>query len=152
MAAVLADDIFNCIFLNENDRIPIHISLKYDHMSPIDNKPALVQVMAWRRTGDKPLTVPMMTQFMAHICGTRGRIVKWPIHTLKNHKLGRPIFIIIHYKDVIMSAMASQITSLTNVCFTVYSGADQRKHQSSPSLAFVRGIHQWPVNSPHKGQ
>ena len=50
-----------------------------------------------------------------------------------------------------MSAMASQITSLTIVYSTVYSGADQRKHQSSASLAFVRGIHRLPVNSLHKG-
>ena len=50
-----------------------------------------------------------------------------------------------------MSAMASQITNLTIVCSTVYSAADQRKHQSSASLAFVWGIHRWPVNSPHKG-
>ena len=56
-----------------------------------------------------------------------------------------------HYNDVIMGAMASQFTSLTIVYSTVYSGADQRKHQSSASLAFVRGIHRWPVNSPHKG-
>ena len=48
-----------------------------------------------------------------------------------------------------MSAMASQITSLTIVYSTVYSGTDQRKRQSSESLAFVRGIHRWPVNSPH---
>ena len=45
----------------------------------------------------------------------------------------------------------SQITSLTIAYSTVYSGADQRKHQSSASLAFVRGIHRWPVNSPQKG-
>ena len=57
----------------------------------------------------------------------------------------------VHYNDVIMSAMVSQITSLTIVCSTVYSGADPTKHQSSASLAFVRGIHRWPVNSPHKG-
>ena len=56
-----------------------------------------------------------------------------------------------HHSDVIMSAMASQITRLTIVCSTVYSGADQRKHQSSASLTFVPGVHQWPVNSPHKG-
>ena len=56
-----------------------------------------------------------------------------------------------HYNDVIMSTIASQITSLTIVYSTVYSGADQRKHQSSASLAFVRGIHRGPVNSPHKG-
>ena len=55
-----------------------------------------------------------------------------------------------HYGDVIMGTMASQFTSLTIVYSAVYSGVDQRKHQSSASLAFVRGIHRWPVNSPHK--
>ena len=55
-----------------------------------------------------------------------------------------------HYNDFIMSAIASQITSLTIVYSTVCSGIDQRKHQSSASLAFVQGIHRWPVNSPHK--
>ena len=54
----------------------------------------------------------------------------------------------IHYGDVIMSAMASEITSLTFVYLTIYSDIDQRKHQSSASLAFVRGIHRWPVISP----
>ena len=56
----------------------------------------------------------------------------------------------VHYCDVIMGAITSQITSLTIVYSTVYSDADQRKHQSSASLAFVRGIHRRPVNSPHK--
>ena len=55
-----------------------------------------------------------------------------------------------HYNDVTMGAIASQITSLTIVYSIVYSDADQRKHQSSASLAFVRGIHRGPVNSPHK--
>ena len=55
-----------------------------------------------------------------------------------------------HYDDVIMSAIASQITSLTIVYSTVYPSADQSKHQSSASLAFVWGIHRRPVNSPHK--
>ena len=57
-----------------------------------------------------------------------------------------------HYSDVIMSAMASQITDVSIVYSTVCSGADKRKHQSSAALAFVTGIHRWPVNSPHKGQ
>ena len=56
-----------------------------------------------------------------------------------------------HYSDVIMSARASQIAGVLIVYSTVCSGADQRKHQSSVSLAFVRWIHSWPVNSPHKG-
>ena len=55
-----------------------------------------------------------------------------------------------HYNDVIMGAMASQITSLRIVYSSVYSGAKQWKHQSSASLAYVRGFHRWPVNSPHK--
>ena len=55
-----------------------------------------------------------------------------------------------HYGGVIMGAIASQITSLTIVYSTVYSDADQRKHQGSASLAFVWGIHRGPVNSPHK--
>ena len=57
----------------------------------------------------------------------------------------------IHCSDVIMSSMASKITSLSIVYSTIHSGADQSKHQSSASLAFVRGIHRWPVNFPHKG-
>ena len=61
-------------------------------------------------------------------------------------------YITSHYTDVIMSVMASQITSLTIVYSRVYSGADQRKYQtSSASLAFVRGIHRSPANSSHKG-
>ena len=55
-----------------------------------------------------------------------------------------------HYSDIIMATIVSQITSLTIVDSTVYSGTDQSKHQSSASLAFVWGIHRAPVNSPHK--
>ena len=55
-----------------------------------------------------------------------------------------------HYNDVIMGAIASLITSLAIVYSAVYSDADQRKHQSSASLAFVWGIHRGQVNSPHK--
>ena len=56
-----------------------------------------------------------------------------------------------HYSDVIINATASQITGVSIVYSAVCSGGDQRKHQSSASLAFVRGISRWPVNSPHKG-
>ena len=56
----------------------------------------------------------------------------------------------IYYSNVIMSAMASQITGVSMVYSTFCWGADQRKHQSSASLTFVRGIHRWPVDSPHK--
>ena len=62
MAAIVADDMFKWIFLNYNGRIPIQISLKFVPMGPIDNKPALIQIVAWRRPGDKPLSEPMFTQ------------------------------------------------------------------------------------------
>ena len=57
----------------------------------------------------------------------------------------------VHSSDVIMGVMASQITAVSIVYATVCSGTDQRKHQRSGPLAFVRGIHRWPVNSLHKG-
>ena len=57
-----------------------------------------------------------------------------------------------HCNDAIMSARASQIVSLTIVYSTVYLGADKKRHQSSSSLALVRGIHRWPVNSPCKAR
>ena len=75
------------------------------------------------------------------------------IHTL-HHDMEYNTYTVvmyIHYSDVIMIMLVSQITSLVIVYSTVYSGTDQRKHQSSASLAFVRGIHQWLVNSSHKG-
>ena len=68
-------------------------------------------------------------------------------YLLNRQKGSMPVHLL-HYSDVIMSPMASHITSLTIVNSTNYSAADQRKHQSSASLAFVRGIHRWPVNSP----
>ena len=57
------DDIFKWIFLNKNAWISINMSLEFVPRGPINNIPTFVQVMAWRRTGDKPLSEPMMTQF-----------------------------------------------------------------------------------------
>ena len=65
------DNIFKCIFLNENVWISIKISLKFVPKGPINNIPALVQIMAWRRSGDKPLSEPMMVSLLTHICVTR---------------------------------------------------------------------------------
>ena len=66
--------------------------------------------------------------------------------------MGRCVSVVpqVDYIDVLLDAMASQISSPTIVYSTIYSDSDQRNHQSSASLAFVRGIHQWLVNSPHK--
>ena len=72
----LADDTFKRIFLNENVWKSIKISLKFVPKGPINNIPALVQIMAWRRSGDKPLSEPMMVSLLTHICVTRPQCVK----------------------------------------------------------------------------
>ena len=72
-----ADDTFNPIFVNENDRISIEISLKFVPKGPINNIPALVQKMAWRRPGDKPLSEPVMVSLLTHICVTRPQWAKY---------------------------------------------------------------------------
>ena len=66
-----ADDIFKCILLNENIWITINNSLKFVPKGPINNIPPLVQIMAWRRPGDKPLFEPMMVSLLTHICVNR---------------------------------------------------------------------------------
>ena len=142
---------------------------------------ALVQIIACHLFGTKPLSKPCnvrllpigplgkkvseslikIQNFSSWEC-----IWKYSLRTAANLSRGRWIneghwwvmifhsfvrMLSLHYNDVITSAIASQITSLTIIYSTVYSGAYQRKHQSSASLSFVRGIHRWPVNSPHKG-
>ena len=73
-----ADDIFKCIFLNENVRISIEISLKFVLKESINNIPALVQIMAWCRPGDKPLSEPIMVSLLTHICITRPQwVMEW---------------------------------------------------------------------------
>ena len=66
-----ADDTFKHIFLNEYVRTSIKISLKFVPKGPINNNPALVQIMAWRRSGDEPLSEPVMVSLLTHICVTR---------------------------------------------------------------------------------
>ena len=66
-----ADDIFKRLFFNENVWISIKISLKFVPKGQINNIPPLVQIMAWRRSGDKPLSEPMMVSLPMHICVTR---------------------------------------------------------------------------------
>ena len=96
-----ADDIFKCIFLNENVWISIKISLKFVPWNHINNIPALVQKMAWRRPGDKPLSEPMMVSLLMHICVTRPQWVKSSylvkIHYFKNDHFISIQFCICHF-------------------------------------------------------
>ena len=101
-----ADDIFRCIFVNDVFCILIRISLKFVPKDLIDNKPAFVQIMTWRRIGH--YRNQCWTNSLTHICGTRGRWVKAPLlyrvmHVIIWHHFKRK-----HYNDVMMSAMASQ--------------------------------------------
>ena len=79
-----ADDIFECIFLNENVWIPVKISLKFIPKGPINNIPALVQIMAWRRPGDKPLSEPTRTTrtpaFWGYPPPPHDYPYYWPVH------------------------------------------------------------------------
>ena len=66
-----ADAIFKWMFLNENVWIPIKISLKFIPKGPINNILVLVQIMAWHRSGNEPLSEPMMVRLLTHICVAR---------------------------------------------------------------------------------
>ena len=77
-----ADDIFKCIFFNENAWISLRISLKFVPKVRINNILALVQKMAWRRPGDKPLSEPVMVSLLTHICVTRPQ---WVNYVFANH-------------------------------------------------------------------
>ena len=136
------------------------ISLKFVHKGSISDIPALVQIMAWCRLGDKPLSEPMLACSPTHVYVSRPQWLnssgicqiwvwfkRFESHFCKIRLISNWTT---HYNDVIMSTVVSQVTILTIVFSTVYSGADQRKHQSSASLAFVRGIHRSPVNFPQK--
>ena len=88
-----ADDTFKCLFLNENIWIPIKISLKIVPKGSINNIPALVQIMAWRLPGDKPLSEPMLIILLTHICVTRPQWV--------NCTTWGPLFIHKYYTHII---------------------------------------------------
>ena len=83
-----AGDTFKPISLKENVRISIKISLKFVHKSPIDNIPALFQIMAWRRPGDKPLSEAMMVSLLTHICVARSQwvnMIYWSVPASIKH-------------------------------------------------------------------
>ena len=86
------DDTFISIFLKENVRVSIKISLKFVPKGPINNIQALVQIMAWRRSGDKPLSEPMMVSLLTHICVTRPQWDKG-LNRLWKACISRPFFL-----------------------------------------------------------
>ena len=109
-----ADDIFKYIFLNENARISLKKSLKFVPKVRINNIPALVQIMAWRRSGDKPLSEAMVVSLLTYVCGTRPQ---W-VNTLHTAVLSEDIDIYSQFISFLV--VTSQITSNLTVCSTVY--------------------------------
>ena len=83
----IGDDTFSCIFVNENVTISIKFSLKFVPKGPINNIPTLVQIMAWRRPGDKPLSEPVIVSLLTHIFFTRPQWVNPSRQRLRNSVL-----------------------------------------------------------------
>ena len=137
-----ADDFFRCILVNEKFCNLIKISLKSVPQGLVDNNQALIHIMTWCRPGDKPLSDPRLTWLADAYMRHQGKIGSTIMYTRVGRSTTRWFLCYWrHYDDVIMTTLASQITSLAIVYSIVYSDADQRKHQSSVSLAFVWGIH-----------
>ena len=123
-----AVDIFKCIFVNENTQISPKISLKFVPKVRINNIPTLVQIMAWRRPGDKPLSEPMMVGLLKHICITRPKWVKG------SHEL----YLAQCSLSILFWTLAKRLDKL--VCAFVASGKDCYKGyiyiNKIPSLTF----------------
>ena len=166
-----ADDIFKRIFFNANVWFSIKISLKFVPKDPINNIPALVQIMAWRRPGDKPLSEPMIVSLPTHICVTRPQWVKhypkqWRPSSVTPIRHKPPIIqyhmlfsqdrvrsprlsvctqlVSLHWRH--MSELASQITSLA----IVYSTVKSRRRSKKTSKLHVTDL--CAANSPVTGE
>ena len=166
------DDTFKRISLNENIKISIKISLNFVPWGPINNIPALVQIMAWRQSGAKPLSEPQwwldyrriyvpfgLNEIMAVMCNIA-------IHILSCLNFYMYAFII--YAYIIMSQIVSPHTVMSlrwrhnerdgvsnhqpHDC--LLNRLSRRRSKETSKLCvtgLLRGIHRWPVNSPHKG-
>ena len=134
-----ADDTFKRIFLNENVWIPIKISLKFVPKGPINNIPALVQIMAWRRPGDKPLSEPMMVILLTYISVTRPQWVKYS----DEHRCGFVAFAWGQFLVKILEISLLDITlKMTNLRLQPYlSGANELRMciRSVPNLTIMWG-------------
>ena len=108
------DDIFKWIFLNENVWISIYISLKFVPRGPINNIPALLQIMAWRRPGDKTLSEPMMVRLPTHMCVT---LPEWVKSNHCNSFEDGALFMVLQRLD---NMTRYQDCSLSKACPTTY--------------------------------
>ena len=111
--------IFKCIFLNEDIWISIKIYLEFVPEGPINNIPALVQIMAWRLPGDKPLSEPMMVSLLTHICVARPQLInRFQTSTVQLLEFGNGQVIPSH--------------TLLGICLLIHAGFKIKKNKSSP--------------------
>ena len=131
------DDIFKWIFLNENVWISINISLKFVPRGPINNIPTLVQVMAWRRSGDKPLSEPMMVRLPTHICITRPQWAKFHYTWKILHSTVRWVFSKMGSVAIVTISEVDSIEKVTIACIFGQMGVDciNLTQRSNPTSA-----------------
>ena len=125
-----ADDIFKCIFVNENILISLKISLKFIPKVRINNIPSLVQIIAWHRPGDKPLSEPMMVSSFTHICVTRPQWHKYvySIVILSTNLTQHPIYLSREWhkwRGVFFEYKAWSVSS--TCCYSIYRWVSARK-------------------------
>ena len=111
----LPDDIYQCIFLNENVWIARRISLKFVPKVRINNIPALVQIMAWRRPGDKPLSEPMMVSLLTPICVTRPQWVKTLLYLRNTTGIPPRIAFLLSKRDLELKRNKKRIFSISKI-------------------------------------
>ena len=142
--------------------VQVNIFMELKPEDHVDGKSILLQVLAWcRQAGDHYLNQCWPSSMTRYgVPGPQSQCVnrfRWnfqdgsEIIQVTSVPMGMDHHLDLHYNNAIMSAMVFQIIDVLIFFSTVCSGADQRKHQNSTSLAFVRGIHRWPVDSSHKG-
>ena len=116
-----ADDTFKRIFMNQNVNISFKISLKVVPRGPINNIPALVQIMAWRRQGDKQLSEPMMIRLLTHICVTRPQWVKSTVSMIACFlSLCGYILLLIYIISALFSYLDIFLNTIFSLCYFIY--------------------------------
>ena len=111
-----SDDIFKCIFVNKNVWISIKISLKFVPRVWINNIPALVKIMAWRRPGDKPLSEPNVESFLTHICFTRPQ---WDNINVVQSVYATNLWLLIFFEPLLHITTAYAIKRAVMLCFVL---------------------------------
>ena len=131
-----ADDIYKCIFFDENVWISIKISMKFVSKGPINNIPALVQIIVWHRPGDKPLSEPMMVRLPTHICVTRPQWVK---KLYLKYVICEMLAILIRFQCILCDECCTSMVS-TDKWAVYFRCMGDRKHMGCAGL-FIDHVH-----------